>query len=92
MEIARILRRGREPAGELLEIVTPRTGAGAISAAEGFFASVSLPEAFSLEVVATANARWFLVRARTPEALDRLEGQLGAVYPEADLRDRKSVV
>jgi hypothetical protein len=69
-----------------VEVVTPRTNAAAIAAAENFLAAISLPEPFSLEMAATAGARWFLLRAGTGAMRRHLEEQLGAAYPQADLR------
>ena len=71
---------------QLVEIVTPRTNAAAVSPAENLFAAISLPEPFSLEIAATHDARWFLARAGTPAMRSHLEDQLGAAYPQAELR------
>ena len=74
------------PAQELMEIVTPRTNAAAVSPAENLFAAISLPEPFSLEIAATRDARWFLVRASSAAMRGHLEDQLGAAYPQAEVR------
>src|SRR5688572_16894302 len=76
---------GGGPAGgtpELVEIVTPRTNAAAFTPAENLFAAVSLPEPFSLEIAATRDARWFLVRTATAAMRAHLEEQLGVAYPQ----------
>src|SRR5215210_3211892 len=79
-------RHGERQAQELVEIVTPRTNAAAITAAENLLASVSLPAPFSLEIGATAGQRWLLARAGTPAMRRHLEQQVGAFYPQAELR------
>jgi hypothetical protein len=73
-------------APELVEIVTPRTNAAAFTPAENLFAAVSLPEPFSLEIAATRDARWFLVRTATAAMRAHVEEQLGVAYPQAELR------
>ncbi|HET7767791.1 MAG TPA: hypothetical protein VFN74_03385 [Chloroflexota bacterium] len=70
---------------QLVEIVTPRTNSAAVSPAENLFAAISLPEPFSLEIAATRDARWFLARAGGAMRA-HLEDQLGAAYPQAELR------
>jgi hypothetical protein len=74
------------PAQQLLEIVTPRTNAATITPAENFFAAVSLPEPFALEIAATRTARWFVVRAGSAGMRRHLEEQLAAAYPQASVR------
>ena len=75
---------------ELLEVVTPRTNAATITPAENLLAAVSAPLAvpapFALEIAATHDARWFLVRAGSPGVRCHLEDQLAAAYPQAALR------
>lgn len=71
---------------ELVEIVTPRTNTAVITPAENLFAAISRAEPFSLEIVATRQARWFLARAKNVAMRQHLEDQLGAAYPQADLR------
>ena len=71
---------------ELLEVVTPRTNSATLTAAENFLAAISLPEPFSLEIAATSRARWFLARAGSEAMRRHLEGQLGAAYPQAEIR------
>lgn len=86
----RIEPRRRRPSAadepHLLEVVTPRTNAATLSSAENFFASMSLDEPVSVELAADARHRQFLVRAASPEARDQLISQLGAAYPQAELR------
>lgn len=74
------------PPQELVEVVTPRTNAATISAAENLFAAIALPEPFSLEIAATSRSRWFLGRAQGPAMRQHLESQLGVAYPQAELR------
>ncbi|MGH2354956.1 MAG: hypothetical protein ACRDJN_25375, partial [Chloroflexota bacterium] len=71
---------------ELVEVVTPRTNAATITPAENLLAAISLPEPFSLELAATRQMRWFLVRSGRPAMRRHLEDQLGAAYPQAELR------
>jgi hypothetical protein len=71
---------------ELLEIVTPRTNAATISAAENLFAALALPEPCGFEIAATHEARWFLVRAAGSARRVHLERQLAVAYPQAELR------
>src|SRR6266542_3800130 len=71
---------------QLVEIVTPRTNAATLTPAENFFAAVSLPQPFSLEIAATCTARWFVVRTATRAMRRHLEEQLAAAYPQATLR------
>ena len=86
------MRLGAKPRGnpagwvELLEVVAPRTNTAAITAAENLLASASLREPFSMEIAATCEARWFLVRAGSPSLRLHLERQLGAAYPQAVVR------
>ncbi len=75
-----------QPARELVEIITPRTNVATSTPAENLLAAISLPEPFSLEIVGTASARWFLARAGTLAARRHLEAQLAVAYPQADLR------
>src|SRR6266545_3968798 len=83
-----IIRRRQPPAPqpELVEIVTPRTNAASITAAENLFASVSRSEPFGLEIAATRDIRWFLARSETPAMRLHLQQQLAAVYPQAEMR------
>ncbi|HUZ76280.1 MAG TPA: hypothetical protein VMV93_01715, partial [Chloroflexota bacterium] len=70
----------------LLEIVTPRTNPLPIAAAEHFLSALALAEPFSLELAATHEARWLLVRTES-EAMERhTHDQLAAAYAQSDLR------
>ena len=71
----------------VVEIVTPRTNAAALTSAENFFASVAINEPFSLELAADSNQRHFFIRAATAPVRDQILSQLGAAYPQADFRE-----
>lgn len=73
-------------ATQLLEIVTPRTNGATAQTTENLFAAISLPELFSLEIAATATARWFLARATGPRMRRHLAAQLAVAYPQATIR------
>src|SRR5215471_5063328 len=85
-------RAARLPAGQLLEVVTPRTNSALISAAEHLCASLCLHastgggEPVALEIVGDAERCRFVVRAQSELQLRRLHGHLGAAYPQAALR------
>lgn len=70
----------------VVEVVTPRTNAAALTSAENFFASMALAEFFSVELAADCNRRRFLVRASSGHMREQLLSQLSAAYPQADLR------
>jgi hypothetical protein len=78
--------RHPEPRPELFEVVCPRTNAAGIAAAEQLFASLGLPEPFSLEIAAHAGERWFLARAGSARMRERLRERLRTAYPQAGLR------
>ncbi len=83
------------PAEHVLEVVTPRTNAARLSSAEHLFGALvprgdRAPEPVSLEIVGDADRRCFLARTTTAEGLRRVAGQLGAAYPQADLRPFQS--
>ena len=91
----RIRRKGgvsREPAQQLLEVVTPRTNAALISrqsiCARGFL-HTRMPGGgpLALEVVADGERCRFLIRSRSELQLRQLRGQVGAAYPQAALRE-----
>lgn len=86
MRIAVERRRRPLPRPELVEVVSPRTNAATMTPAENLFAAISLAEPFGLEIAATSGARWFLARAGSPAMRQHLENQLGAAYPQAELR------
>jgi hypothetical protein len=69
-----------------MEIIVPRTNAATLSSAENFFASMALAESFSAELAADSSRRHFLVRACTAEMRQQLASQIGATYPQAELR------
>jgi hypothetical protein len=79
------------PAEHVLEIVTPRTNVARLSSAEHFFSALVPagdvpPEPVSLEIVGDTEQRRFFARATDASALRRVASQLGASYPQADLR------
>jgi hypothetical protein len=77
------------PGAHLLEVVTPRTNAALVSSAEHLFGALALgPDAnpVALEIGADHERRRFLVRASSVSQRQRLAGQLGAAYPQAQLR------
>jgi hypothetical protein len=71
---------------EIVELVTPRTNAAIITPAEHLLAAIALRESFSFEIAVTKHLRRFLVRAGSERMRRHLEGQLGAAYPQADIR------
>jgi hypothetical protein len=77
--------RTRAPAW-VLEVITPRTNEASLTSAENLLGAVALPQPFALEIAADHHARRFLVRAATPAMMQHLHGQLGATYPQAELR------
>src|SRR5438105_8908007 len=70
----------------VLEVVTPRTNAAALTSSENFFASLALAEPVSIEMAADCSRRRFLVRTSSARMRDQLLSQLGAAYPQANLR------
>lgn len=74
------------PTSDLVEIVTPRTNAAALTAAENLFATIVLAEPCSLEIAATGTARRFLARAGSATMRRHLAHQLAVVYPQAEVR------
>src|ERR1700716_1493896 len=70
----------------LVEVVTPRTNVAALTSAENLFAAIALAEPFSLEIAADDSRRRFLVRAGSEGMRQQLASQLGAAYPQAELR------
>ena len=64
----------------------PRTNAAALSSAEHLFASIALHEPCSLEIAADQQRRQFLMRASSVRMRQQLLSQLGAAYPQAELR------
>ena len=87
----RLTRRAPAPAEHVLEVVAPRTNAARLSSAEHLFGMLvprgkGVPEPVSLEIVGDSDQRRFLVRTTSLAGLRRIAGQLGAAYPQADLR------
>ncbi|MFN8472192.1 MAG: hypothetical protein U0822_08390 [Anaerolineae bacterium] len=81
-----IKRRVPAPAQQLVEIVTPRTNTATLTAAENLLAGLAHDEPFSLEIASANGARWFLARAWNETVLGRVQQQVRAAYPQADLR------
>jgi hypothetical protein len=80
-----------EPAEYVFEIVTPRTNAARLSAAENLFSALALAhgreaEPIALEIVADGGLRRFQLRTTTVTDQQRIGRLLGAAYPQADLR------
>ena len=80
-------RPARRPArSELVEVVTPRTNAAALTPAENLFAAIALPSPSPWRSPPPATPRWFLARAGSPAMRAHIEDQLGVAYPQAELR------
>jgi hypothetical protein len=80
-----------EPAEYVLEIVTPRTNAARLSAAENLFSALALAhgrqaDPIALEMVADSGLRRFQLRTTSVTDQQRIGRLLGAAYPQADLR------
>src|SRR5579871_770337 len=80
-----------EPAEYVLEIVTPRTNAARLSAAEDLFNALALAhgreaDSIALEIVADSGLRRFQLRTTSVTDQQRIGRLLGAAYPQADLR------
>ncbi len=78
-----------ELGAHLLEVVTPRTNAALLSSAEHLFGALTLaPDAgpVALEIGADHERRRFLLRVSSASQRRHLAGQLGAAYPQAQLR------
>ena len=90
MSVRVAVRRRQAPPSladiHVLEVVAPRTNMAALTSAENFFASIALHESFSVELAADSARRRALVRAGSRNVRDQLVSQLGAAYPQADLR------
>src|SRR5437773_2912037 len=71
---------------DVVEVVTPRTNLATLTSAENLFAAIALAEPFSLEIAADGTCRQFLIRAAGPGMRHQLQSQLGAAYPQAELR------
>ncbi|MFN8475026.1 MAG: DUF87 domain-containing protein [Anaerolineae bacterium] len=70
----------------VFEIVTPRTNAATLTAAENLLAALASRQSLSLEIWATSLSRHFLIRAPGNVTAQDLHTRLGAAYPQADLR------
>src|SRR5919199_4561773 len=70
---------------QLIEIVTPRTNAASCTPLEHFFAALARPGSVSLEIAGDVQARRFYARL-AGGVRERLEGPLGAAYPQARVR------
>src|SRR5438105_5618403 len=83
--------RNNTPAECVLEVVTPRTNAALITAAEHLFAALTLDTganaggAVAAEIVADAERCRFFVRTGTSAQQRRVAAQLAAAYPQAGL-------
>jgi hypothetical protein len=71
---------------ELQEFVTPRTNAATLGAAEHLFAAVVGTGRLSFEMAGDAHGRRLYVRAANSALRARLAAQLGAAYPQANVR------
>ncbi|MBV9749711.1 MAG: hypothetical protein JO157_12950, partial [Acetobacteraceae bacterium] len=71
---------------ELLELVTPRTNAATLGAAEHLFAAVVGSGGLSFEMAGDADGRRLYVRAADAALRARLASQLGAAYPQSHAR------
>src|SRR5712692_6956294 len=74
------------PEVDVVEVVTPRTNLATLTSAENLFAAIALAEPFALEIASDGTCRQFLIRAGGPGMRQQLESQLGAAYPQAELR------
>src|SRR6266571_1657029 len=87
MRVALEFKRSAPPTEvDVVEVVTPRTNLATLTSAENLFAAIALAEPFSLEIAADGTCRQFLIRAAGPGMRQQLESQLGAAYPQAELR------
>src|SRR5712692_1922967 len=81
-----VKRPAPPPEVDVVEVVTPRTNLATLTSAENLFAAIALAEPFSLEIAADHTCRQFLIRAAGPRVHQQLESQVGAAYPQAELR------
>src|SRR5919206_2270627 len=75
---------------ELVEIVTPRTNAAALGAAEHLCAALVGSRGLALELAGDAAGRRLYARAADTSTRARLTAQLGAAYPQAHARPASS--
>src|SRR5258708_2093624 len=84
--------RPSNSADHVVEIVSPRTNAALLSAAEHLFAALTVQNArgdqkpVAVEIAADAGSRRFLARCSSPGDARRLMGLVGSAYPQAELR------
>jgi Helicase HerA, central domain len=71
---------------DVLEIVTPRTNAASLSAAEHVFAAVVGSTGVSFELAGDADGRHLYIRAAESTTRAHLSAQIGAAYPQAQTR------
>src|SRR5262249_24583556 len=71
---------------ELLEIVTPRTNAASLSAAEHLFAALLRTGGLAFELAGDAAGRRLYVRAADAHRRADAAAQLGSAYPQAHAR------
>ena len=86
LSVSRRHRLAPSAGAHVVEIVSPRTNAAALTSAENFFTSVALSEPFSLDLASDCNRRQFLVRAASAPVRDQVLSQVSAAYPQADFR------
>jgi hypothetical protein len=79
-------RRAPPPDVRAVEVVTPRTNAATITAAQHFFAGMTLAEPFGVEVAGDQSARRFVCRTGSRAVEQQLRGQLTTAYPQAEAR------
>src|SRR5918912_90639 len=85
LERASVVAATDAPA-ELVEIVTPRTNAAPLSAAEHLLAALIGSRGLALELAGDAAGRRLYARAADPATRARLATRLGAAYPQAHAR------
>jgi hypothetical protein len=87
MRVALEFKRSTPPTEvDVVEVVTPRTNLATLTSAENLFAAIALAEPFSVEIAADHTSRQFLIRAGGARVRQQLESQVGAAYPQAELR------
>jgi hypothetical protein len=81
------LERRRSASAELhlFHVVTPRTNAAAVTAAENLLAALVGAGPCALEIAANRGGRWFLARAASPATARHLAEQLAVAYPQAEI-------
>ncbi len=79
-------RTTKQPETNMFEIITPRTNAATLTAAEHLLAALASRHPLSLEIWATSLSRHFLIRPSSGVTAQDVHTRLGAAYPQADLR------